>query len=77
MNDLDAILNSPLFSARWYADCYPDVDLSGIAAARHCLLVGGPLGRNTSPYSSRRLCPEVCDRAEAAGRNPVLVAAKE
>ena len=72
MNDLDAILNSPNFSAGWYMKRYPDVALSGISPARHYLLVGGPLGRDASPQFSRRSMPEAYERARASGRSPLL-----
>lgn len=75
MNDLDAILNSPHFSAVWYMQRYPDVALSGISPARHYMLIGGPLGRDASPRFSRRTAPEAFRQARETGRSPVLCGA--
>lgn len=72
-DDLDIILNSPLFDAEWYVAAYPDVPDLGLLPEYHFLTYGALLGRAASAGFSAATHPAIYRIAAAAGRNPLLV----
>lgn len=70
--NLAVIENSPLFDGAWYLKTYPDVEKTGLPAAKHYLQFGGQEGRNPSASFDSAFYLEQNADVKASGMNPLL-----
>jgi len=69
--EIDAILHSELFDARWYDSRHPDVAMSGLLPEYHFYFYGGLLGRPASSRFGQESHPKIYRAAKNAQHNPL------
>jgi hypothetical protein len=71
--EIDAILHSELFDARWYAESYPDVAILEMMPEYHFYFYGGLLGRPASENFGPDSHEAFYRTARSVERNPLTL----
>lgn len=66
------LLASPLFSARWYAETYGEVEITGLDPVEHYLRLGAAIKRPPGPWFDTADYLEVTPEARSSELNPVV-----